>query len=85
MRSLKNLLLIALIAIPISIAHAQGKTTDGGLQPKVIETFNVGDNVYVRALAVEQKAGALWVGTSKGVHEIDVASGKLRRTFTRES
>ena len=53
--------------------------------PNVVETFEVGDNVYVRALAVEPKAGALWVGTSKGVHEIDVGSGKLRRTFTRDS
>ena len=85
MRSLKFLLLSASIAACISVAHAQGKATDGGLQPKVIETFNVGDSAYVRALAVEQKAGALWVGTSKGVHEIDLASGKLRNTFTRES
>ena len=85
MRSLKFLLLSASIAACISVAHAQGKATEGGLQPKVIETFNVGDSAYVRALAVEQKAGALWVGTSKGVHEIDLASGKLRNTFTRES
>ena len=53
--------------------------------PRVIETFNVGDDTYVRALAVEQKKGALWVGTSKGVHEIDMASGKPRHTFTRDS
>jgi len=85
MRLLKFLLLSASIAISVSVAHAQGKAADAGPAPTVIETFNVGDTVYVRALAVEPKAGALWVGTSKGVHEIDLASGKPRNTFTRAS
>ena len=44
MRSLKFLLLSASIAACVSVAHAQGKATEGGLQPKVIETFNVGDS-----------------------------------------
>ncbi len=43
-----------------------------------------GPNVYVRALTVEPQARALWVGTSAGVHEVDLGSGKLRNTFTRK-
>jgi streptogramin lyase len=51
--------------------------------PRVIETFQVGPTVYVRALAVEPARGTLWVGTSAGLNEVDLASGKLRSTFTR--
>ena len=51
--------------------------------PRVVETFQVGPNVYVRALAVEPSRGTLWVGTSVGLNEVDLASGKLRATYTR--
>jgi len=51
---------------------------------KVKESFDVGPTVYVRALTVEPARGALWVGTSAGVHEVDLGSGKLRNTFTRK-
>jgi ligand-binding sensor domain-containing protein len=68
--------LALLFLIVISAANAQGK-------PRVVETFQVGPDVYVRALAVEPARGALWVGTSAGLNEVDLASGKLRSTFTR--
>ncbi|MES2149422.1 MAG: two-component regulator propeller domain-containing protein [Pseudomonadota bacterium] len=77
-----NRFLLAL-ALSCGAALAQPLAPVDAATPHVIETFNVGDDAYVRALAVERSAGALWVGTSKGVHEIDVASGKLRQTFTR--
>jgi len=64
-------LLAALLATP---AFAQ----------KVKDVFEVGPSVYVRALTVEPARSALWVGTSAGVHEVDLASGKLRNTFTRK-
>lgn len=51
---------------------------------RVADRFEVGANVYVRALTVEPKSNALWVGTSAGVHEVDLATNKLRRTFTRK-
>lgn len=63
--------------------HLPTASAQGAPQPQVVETFNVGDSVYVRALAIERKTSALWVGTSKGVHEVDLISGKVRRTFTR--
>jgi ligand-binding sensor domain-containing protein len=51
---------------------------------RIKDTFEVGPSVYVRALTVEPARGAIWVGTSAGVHEVDLASGKLRNTFTRK-
>ena len=67
-------LLLALAAPGSLLAQAQ---------PRVIETFQVGPTVYVRALAVEPARGTLWVGTSAGLNEVDLASGKLRATLTR--
>ncbi|MCB1876722.1 MAG: hypothetical protein KDH88_12185 [Chromatiales bacterium] len=52
--------------------------------PRVLDRFEVGKNVYVRALTIEPEAKALWVGTSVGVHEIDLTSHAVRQTFTRE-
>jgi len=52
--------------------------------PRVKDAFEVGPAVYVRALTAEPARGALWVGTSAGVHEVDLASGRLRNTFTRK-
>jgi ligand-binding sensor domain-containing protein len=51
---------------------------------RVLEQFEVGPTAYVRALAVEPAANALWVGTSVGVHEVDLGTREVRQTFTRE-
>ena len=51
---------------------------------RVAERFEIGANLYARALAIDQRTNSLWVGTSGGVHEIDLATNKLRRTFTRK-
>ncbi|MDP4299120.1 ligand-binding sensor domain-containing protein [Leptothrix discophora] len=50
---------------------------------RVQDTFEVGPAVYVRSLAVEPARGAVWVGTSAGVHEVDLKDGRRRQTFTR--
>lgn len=68
-----------LVQAAFSLAVAADKT---GI--KVVESFEVGDNVYVRALAVEKPTNTLWVGTSVGVHEIDLKANKPRNTFTRQ-
>jgi ligand-binding sensor domain-containing protein len=52
--------------------------------PVVIESFQVGDDVFVRSLAFDAQAGSIWVGTSAGVLEIDAASRQVLNTFTRE-
>lgn len=49
-----------------------------------IKSFGIGDDIYVRALAIDDKRHSLWVGTSTGVLEIDLASNDLKQTFTRE-
>ncbi|MBF0160932.1 MAG: regulator [Magnetococcales bacterium] len=51
---------------------------------QVLDRFEVGAQVYVRSLLVEEDRQALWVGTSVGVHEIDLGSKTIRQTFTRE-
>jgi ligand-binding sensor domain-containing protein len=52
--------------------------------PRLVDRFDVGSGVYVRALAMEPEANALWVGTSVGVLEIDLADHSVRQTFTRD-
>ena len=52
--------------------------------PKVLESFVVGAEVYVRSLAVDRSDESLWVGTSTGVLEIGLREHELRNTFTRE-
>ncbi len=58
---------------------------DSGAGLRVIESFEVGPGVYVRGLAVEAPTNTLWVGTSAGLHEVDLPTGRLRKTYTRES
>lgn len=77
------LLWCGVLAGGAKLALAQGRPDPGA--PRVIDTFNVGEDTYVRALAMEGKTGAMWVGTSRGVHEIDVATAKPRNTFNRAS
>lgn len=52
--------------------------------PKVLESFEVGNEVYVRSLAFNKNNNSLWVGTSTGVLEISLADQQLLNTFTRE-
>lgn len=51
---------------------------------KVKDVFEVGAAVYVRALTAEPKRNVLWVGTSTGVHEVDLRSNQVKNTFTRK-
>lgn len=56
----------------------------GAADERVLDTFDVGGNVIVRALAVEKSRNTLWVGTSTGVHEINLKTYQPRNTFTRK-
>lgn len=53
-------------------------------RPAVLETFNVGQGVYVRSLHLDEKDNAMWVGTSTGVHEVDLKTKLPKKTFTRD-
>jgi ligand-binding sensor domain-containing protein len=48
-----------------------------------VERFEVGPNVYVRALAMDQTRGSVWVGTSVGALEIGLDTREARQVFTR--
>jgi ligand-binding sensor domain-containing protein len=52
--------------------------------PRVAESFQVGNEVYVRSLAIDTHTNSLWVGSSTGVLQIDLASNQMVNTFTRE-
>jgi ligand-binding sensor domain-containing protein len=66
----------------ICLAEAKANTDSF---PHVIETFEVGEYVVVRALTVEPKKKTLWVGTSVGVSEVDLSNRSVRNTFNRDS
>lgn len=52
--------------------------------PKVLESFEVGNEVFVRSLAFDKNNDSLWIGTSTGVMEITLTDTQLRNTFTRK-
>lgn len=66
-------------AAPVALAPMAGKDS-----LRVLETFGVGEGVYVRALEVEPAKNSMWVATSIGVHEVDLTTRDVRNTFTRE-
>ncbi len=87
-----NLLVLALITL-IGLAacsesamdsNDSGKTLQQKPAPRVLESFQVGDEVYVRSLAIEASKNSLWVGTSTGVLEIDLTTHAMKNTFTRK-
>lgn len=63
-------------------APMEPEDPDGGI--KVKEVFEVGPDVYVRALKIEEETDTLWVGTSAGVNEVELSSGRLRNSFSRK-
>lgn len=64
---------------PIAPSGAPPATTGWTVK----ETFEVGPMVYVRSLLAEPDSGTLWVGTSAGVHEVDLKTLAPRATYTR--
>jgi len=49
----------------------------------VKESFGVGENVSVRALAIDERSQTLWVGTSVGGLAVDYRTGNMKNTYTR--
>jgi ligand-binding sensor domain-containing protein len=77
-------ILVAICLACFGVAHAEPQHSKDAF-PRVIESYEVGENVVVRGLTVEPKNNALWVGTSTGVDEIDLTTHQLRNTFTRDN
>lgn len=69
--------------VGLTVALAWSLASAGQAPYQVLDTFDVGAEVYVRSLAVEAAADALWVGTSVGLLEIDLSSLEPRNSFTR--
>lgn len=51
---------------------------------KVVDSFNVGQNVYVRSMTMDRGAKTVWIGTSVGVLEIDANTRNMLNAYTRE-
>jgi hypothetical protein len=51
---------------------------------EILDVFEVGTDVYVRSLAVEPNTSTLWVGTSLGVHEVNLQTRQVANTYTRD-
>jgi len=85
LRGLSHTMSIAVaLALPVA-APAQPASAAATPKPwRVVDTFEVGANAYVRALTIELARSAIWVGTSVGVHEVDLDTLKPRQTFTRK-
>jgi ligand-binding sensor domain-containing protein len=76
-------LIVTLALVLFSCSDSDEDSDQATVQ--VAETVDeVGNNVYVRALASEPASGGLWIGTSVGVHEIDLETRNVRQTFTRD-
>ncbi len=79
------ILLFAISPISVHGETAKIETNDTPAEAiQVLDRFEIGDTVYARALAVDVASGTLWVGTSAGVHEIDLRNQGVLNTFTRD-
>ena len=77
--------LVAALGVLAGCSESGSAPTSGATAlPAVLETFEVGRSVFVRSLAVEKARNSLWVGTSAGVHEIDLGTRAVKQTFTRK-
>jgi len=68
--------------VPFAIAQTAGSISPADVP--LTRTYQVGEGVYVRSLAVEARNKSLWVGTSVGAMNIDLATRDLKQVFTRE-
>ncbi len=75
--NLRRALLVSIALLAPSAFAQSGKL-------RVADVFEVGKGVFVRALTVESARNALWVGTSTGVHEVELHTLKAKNTFTRK-
>lgn len=80
--AIKTAAMVAVAIFTLNATAAAAPSRSAG--ERVLDTFEVGDDVYVRALTVDKSGNSIWVGTSTGVHEIDLKTNGPRHTFTRE-
>jgi ligand-binding sensor domain-containing protein len=88
-RTISRVALAIALAAAGAAAVAQQPAPGAAAKPqaggwRVLDSFDVGEGVYVRALKLEAKRNVMWVGTSSGVHEVDLKTIKPTSTFTRK-
>lgn len=61
-----------------------GPKVDPNKPYRVEEAFAIGKGVVVRALVVDAKRNSLWIGSSVGALEVDLATRDMKGTYTRQ-
>jgi len=84
MRPGLRLLPVWAVAVLLGACGGEQAEEQISIEYEVADRFEVGNGIYVRALAVEPETDTLWVGTSMGVMEIGLQGQELRNTFTRQ-
>jgi len=73
-----------IVAATLLVFTDASAATSNLMSERVLDSFNVGPDVFVRALKYEKSSNTLWVGTSTGAIEVDLNTNKPRNTFTRD-
>ena len=81
--NIRRILISASVALAFLAGCGQVETP-ASASPTVIDVFDIGNSAYVRSVAIDEASNRLWVGTSGGALEIDLASHELKNTFTRK-
>ncbi len=72
------------VSLAVWLAAAIVASGMASAEGRKVEFYGLGEQSYVRSLAVDAKQRTLWVGASNGVLEIDLASMDPRNRFTRK-
>jgi len=72
------------VSIACLLAACIVATAPASAAGRKVEFYGLGEQSYVRSLAVDAKQRSLWVGASNGVLEIDLTSMDPRNRFTRK-
>ncbi len=77
-------LMMSLIPGVLSICGCERHFDTPEVMPQVVDRFDVGQGVYVRSLAVDEKTQSLWVGSSVGAMQIALSTHEMLNNFTRK-
>lgn len=80
-----SIVALALLATVSTLSAQAFSAEQPAPMPQVLDTFRVGDDVYVRSLAVDTRTASLWVGSSVGALEVDLTTHQVKGTYTRDN
>ena len=76
-------LTVVVFCLTVIACERDGTNRADGPLPRVLDSFSVGSDAYVRSLAIDETTRSLWVGTSVGALEVGLDDRRQRRAFTR--